>query len=84
MSAHKENAALIAAAPDLYESCKEMREVCAALFRVIANLELPAKATAIGLLENELKAIGIVNGFGERAQKAVAKADGAAVSPGSK
>ena len=65
------NARLIAAAPDLYEALKEMRNACAAAMRVIAT-----DALAVTEWEAELRRIGVTDGFGVRANAALAKAEG--------
>lgn len=65
---------LIAASPELLEACKETREACAACFRVIAFLG----GSAVDLLDVELSRCGVKEGFGQRAQNAIAKAEGGA------
>ena len=67
------NARLIAAAPDLLASLKEMRDVAAALFRVIDGA-VECKADIIDDLHEEFEKAGIPNGFGVRANTAIAKA----------
>lgn len=64
------NQPLIAAAPDLLASCKELREALAASMRVLdaANLQ-------DAFLE-AMHAAGVVNGIGVRADAAIAKAKG--------
>ena len=68
-----EDAYLIAAAPDLLAACKELRKACAAAMRVMSAL---ADALPEQRFFEELKNVGIKDGFGKRAQAAVAKAEG--------
>jgi hypothetical protein len=55
----------------LLAACKELREAVAALFRVCYDSDLDV-TEAYGA---ELKRIGIADGFGVRAQAAIAKAE---------
>lgn len=63
------NIQLIAAAPELLESLMEMREACAACFRVIATQE-----GLVDAAEREFTSARLREGFGVRAQDAIAKA----------
>lgn len=67
------NANLIAAAPDLLKACKEYREACAAAMRVLAAM---CSDAAINAWRDELKQLGIADGFGVRGEVAIAKAEG--------
>ena len=66
---------------ELLACLKECLEVCAAAMRVIADLDT---AALVGLqaearqqrLVDELKVVGVKNGFGVRAKAAIAKAEG--------
>jgi hypothetical protein len=75
------NAHLIAAAPDLLVSLKELRDAMAAAMRVIADIDagkfvgLPDD-TKYQRLIDECAVAGVVNGFGKRADAAIAKAEG--------
>lgn len=66
---------LITAAPELLQSCKELRDACAAMMRVIAAA-IPDRADILDCFMDECRDAGVVNGFGVRAQRAVAKAEG--------
>ena len=68
----RSNALLIAASPMLFASCKELREVCAVAMRVIVAQGPPY---LIDLFEHELQQIGIRDGFGVRADQAIALAE---------
>ena len=75
------DAALIAAAPELLAACRELVVAVAAAMRVIADLDamkaLGADAsTREQRLVDELKISGVPNGFGVRANAAIAKAEG--------
>jgi len=59
---------------DLLACLKEMREACASCFRVIAVTDVPDNL--IPLLQAELKESGVADGFGLRADAAIAKAEG--------
>lgn len=63
---------LIAAAPDLYEALKDMREAVAAMLRVIAM----HPGTIAEEFGEEIQRAGVAVGFGTRAQHAIAKAEG--------
>jgi len=65
------NARLIAAAPELLLSCMELREACAACFRVISR-----RSETADEMEAEFKRIGLIEAFGVRAQDAITKATG--------
>ncbi len=75
------DAHLIAAAPDLLITLKDCREAIAAAMRVIHGIDL---ANRLGLaadnyeqrLVDEIKAVGVTDGFGVRAEAAIAKAEG--------
>lgn len=69
------NAHLIAAAPDMFASLKEMRDALAAAMRVI-EAATPDKADIIDCFLDELKAAGVLNGVGVRATAAIANAEG--------
>lgn len=66
------NAHLIAAAPDLYEALRDMREAVAAMLRVIAM----HPGTIAEEFGEEIQRAGVAVGFGTRAQHAIAKAEG--------
>lgn len=68
----KANARLIAAAPELLASCKELRDALAAAMRVIATSE----CVFAGAFADELAEAAVPSGFGVRAQFAIAKAEG--------
>lgn len=80
------NARLIAAAPELLESCKELRDALAAAMRVIVDLDRLKRVGVADLLTDsreqrfveELHAIGIKDGIGVRAEQAIQRAEGAA------
>ena len=55
---------------DLLNSLKEMREACAACFRVILQFD-----GATDILDAEFRRIGIREGFGQRASQAIAQAE---------
>jgi len=79
------NARLIAAAPDLYASVRELREAVAAAMRVVADLDtmhlLGASAEARQQrFADELKIAGVANGFGKRADDLLARINGSAVT----
>ena len=67
------NARLIAATPDLLDSCKELRDGLAAAMRVMVHYE-----AATRYFEIELNKLGIPNGIGKRADTVIAKAEGRA------
>jgi len=67
------NAHLMAAAPEMLEALMELREACAACFRIIA--QEPGLATK---LDEEFQRIGLNPGFGVRAQDVVRKVTEAA------
>lgn len=70
------NRNLIEAAPALLESCKELREAAAAMMRVLSRHPQLADD-----LQAELSATsGVSDGFGVRAQHAIARAEGRAVT----
>lgn len=69
----KANSDLIAAAPDLLNALKQMREACAAAMRVIVAVDGATERFA-----DELERAGIPDGFGKRAGDAIAKAEGGA------
>lgn len=76
------NARLIAAAPDLLAALRECLEVTAAAMRVITQIDIGTLVGAPAETRNqafvdEVKVIGITNGFGVRAKAAIAKAEGA-------
>lgn len=71
------SARLIAAAPDLLASLREMFSECAAAMVVIAKHGLCQD------YEESLKDHGITNGFGVRASQAIAKATGSEATHGS-
>ncbi len=79
------NARLIAAAPDLLAACKELVVAVSAAMRVIADLDAmkyvgaPAETREQRLVD-ELKISGVVNGFGVRANAAIAKAVGGIIT----
>jgi hypothetical protein len=64
------NARLIAAAPDLLEACRELRDGLAAAMRAIAICDGADAFIA------ELKNAGVTNGVGVRGDAAIAKAEG--------
>lgn len=66
------NARLMRAAPELLDSCKETRDACAALFRFVGERGLGIEA-----MEAILTA-GVKDGFGARADTAIATATGGA------
>ena len=66
------NAHLIAAAPELLESCRELRVAGAALMRIVAQ---HVRADIVDRFAAEMDAMGM-SGFGTRAQAAIAKAEG--------
>ena len=66
------NAHLVASAPDLLASCKELREALAALMRVCFVSDCD-HSKAWGA---ELARLGITDGVGVRAQQAIRKAEG--------
>ena len=53
---------------EIIDCLKEMREVCAACFRVIDNASM-----GVVLLEYELNKLGIKGGFGLRCQNLIKK-----------
>lgn len=72
---------LIASAPELLACLKEMRDACTAAMRVVADLDqmhlLGLSAETRGQrFVDELKVVGVTNGFGVRADHAIAKAEG--------
>jgi hypothetical protein len=69
--AHEADGRLLAAAPDLLLSCMELREACAACFRVIAH-----RSETVDEMEAELKRVGLKPAFGVRGQEAITKATG--------
>lgn len=75
------NARLVAAAPDLLAALKECRDAVTAAMRVVADLDamrlLGADAdTRQARFVDELKVAGVKDGFGVRANAAIAKAEG--------
>lgn len=64
------DAELIAAAPDLLASLKEMREACAAAMRLLHTVYLDERFVS------DVHQLGIADGFGVRADRAIAKAEG--------
>jgi uncharacterized protein YqfB (UPF0267 family) len=54
--------------PEIIKTLKEMREACAACFRVISNNE-----SMVLLLDAHLKEIGVEDGFGVRCQDLIEK-----------
>lgn len=64
------NAHLIAAAPELLASCKELREALAAAMRAIAT------CNGADAFISEIKSAGVPNGVGVRADAIIAKAEG--------
>lgn len=69
---HEANARLRSISTDLLASVKELREAAAAMMRVIANhVELISEMGA------ECQRAGIKDGFGKRAQEAIAEAESA-------
>lgn len=75
---------LIAAAPDLLVALKETIAAASAALRVVAEIDLPTRlAPMMGspesrqqALVDEMKMAGVENGFGVRANAAIAKAEG--------
>jgi len=70
------------AAPDLLASCRELLAAVAAAMRVIADLDAMKlhggeADTREQRFAVELRVAGVVNGFGVRAQQAIAKAEAA-------
>jgi len=76
-----ESARLIAAAPDLLAALKECLAASAAAMRVIAGIDLSTMAMDVAsrkqALVDECAISGVRNGFGQRAEQAIAKAEGA-------
>jgi hypothetical protein len=70
--ANEANAHLIAAAPDLLASCKELREALAGAMRVISTSD---QADLTDCFVEEMERIGIVDGIGIRADTAIQKAE---------
>lgn len=68
--ADHDDARLIAAAPELLASCKELREVTAAAMRVIDANGLTSQFIA------EIQTLNIADGIGLRSADAIAKAEG--------
>jgi hypothetical protein len=68
------NAPLIAAAPELLASTKELRAALAAAMRVISNEACVDQATDAFIAE--LAHLGIPDGIGVRADAAIARAEG--------
>lgn len=74
------NARLIATAPELLATAKELREALCGAMRVIAGIDT---ATRMGIeavdymqkFVDEMHLIGLEDGFGVRAQAVIAKAD---------
>lgn len=66
----EEDARLISAAPALLYSLQEMRDACAACFRVVSRHPL------VDEMKAEFDRIGIQDGFGVRADQAIAKTEG--------
>jgi len=64
------NMKLIAAAPDLLEACKELRDALAAAMRVVSGSEYADAWLAV------CDSIGIKPGVGKRADAAIEKAEG--------
>ena len=56
---------------EIIKTLTEMREVCAACFRVIYFQE--DRGYLIAQMEAELKNLGIINGFGKRCQDLIEK-----------
>lgn len=69
------NTRLIAAAPDLLTALKDVRAAAAAMARVISQA-VEAKADIMDDLEDEFIRSGVLNGFGVRADAAIARAEG--------
>lgn len=67
------NARLIAAAPDLLASLKDMHAACAALMRAVAAYGNDAVVDAWG---DELKRLGLPDGVGATAETVIARAEG--------
>lgn len=64
--------AALADKPDLLNSCKELREVCRAVFRFISMVDAANKNDMLsGALANEINALGIQPGFASRAEDAI-------------
>lgn len=75
------NARLIAAAPELYVSVRELREACAAMLRVIAGIDAMARLgmaaeTHEQRVVDELEVSGVIKGFGVRADDLLKRIDG--------
>jgi hypothetical protein len=68
------DALLIAAAPELLKSCKELRDALAGAMRVIVNHDCDVASA----FEREMNRLGIKPGVGVRADEAIAKAEGGA------
>jgi hypothetical protein len=66
------NAHLIAAAPDLLDSCKELRDALAAAMRVMFNAGLSQ------IWVEAFNALNIADGLGVRADSIIARAEGRA------
>ena len=67
----KEMAAM-ADSNELLAACKELRDACAACFRVIARHDMDLFKE----FDSEWRLSGITHGFGVRADRAIAKAEG--------
>lgn len=75
-----DNANLIAAAPELLQAAKELREALCAAMRVIAGIDAPTAMgfgaeTASQRFVEEVRLAGLADGFGVRCQAIIAKAD---------